>query len=217
MTKVREDLIAYASLAERTERFGEMFDYMLEVVKLGENLSEDDRNLLSVASKNAIGPKRSSCRFLLILEDKHSGDALKMECLKLLREKVVAEMTVICNTLVKCIQECVLTKEYPPNETCELALAELQPNDPVRLGLMLNMSVFFYEVQENILKAQKLVRDTLDFALQHGDETENHRDSGVILQLLRDNLTLWNTEIEKTPDDNVSEEKSDSDESITKE
>ncbi|KII70537.1 14-3-3 protein beta/alpha-B [Thelohanellus kitauei] len=76
-----------------------------------------------------------------------------------------------------------------------IAVAELKPTSPVRLGLGLNLSVFYYEVEDNTALAKKTAREFLDAAVDKmGDDTENFKDNELIIQLLRDNLTLWNSE-----------------------
>ncbi|XP_071791108.1 14-3-3 protein 2-like [Asterias amurensis] len=67
---------------------------------------------------------------------------------------------------------------------------------PIRLGLALNFSVFHYEIMNNPEAACKLAKDTFDDALKELDKVpeDNYKDSTLILQLLRDNLTLWTSE-----------------------
>uniref|UniRef100_A0A6G3MGY4 14-3-3 protein zeta (Trinotate prediction) n=1 Tax=Henneguya salminicola TaxID=69463 RepID=A0A6G3MGY4_HENSL len=114
MSKTKDDLTTLVILAERAERYSDMFNYMLDLIKLGGELSEEDRNLLSVACKNTIGPKRSSIRCLAMLEEKHAKDSLKLECVKELREIVVSEMAKVCNTLVEILTAHVLAKASSP-------------------------------------------------------------------------------------------------------
>jgi hypothetical protein len=61
----RAQLVFMAKLAEQAERFEEMVEYMRRVANLGdgnsaEELSVEERNLLSVAYKNVIGSRRAS-------------------------------------------------------------------------------------------------------------------------------------------------------------
>ncbi|KAK3593278.1 hypothetical protein CHS0354_012373 [Potamilus streckersoni] len=84
-------------------------------------------------------------------------------------------------------------------EAYKVAEANLKPTNPIRLGLALNFSVYYYEIQNNQEKACKLAKDAFDAAveqletLQDGD---SYKDSTLIMQLLRDNLTLWTAEVE---------------------
>jgi len=77
---------------------------------------------------------------------------------------------------------------------------ELAPTHPIRLGLALNYSVFLYEVQGESTKACELAKQAFDDAIAELDtlDEESYKDSTLIMQLLRDNLTLW------TSDDNES-------------
>jgi len=69
----------------------------------------------------------------------------------------------------------------------------LPTTHPSRLGLALNYSVFFFETLNSPEEACKLAKTAFDSAigdLEHvGDE--QYKDSASIMQLLRDNLTLW--------------------------
>ncbi|XP_071091854.1 uncharacterized protein [Haliotis cracherodii] len=79
---------------------------------------------------------------------------------------------------------------------------EMPPTHPEKLGLALNMSVFYYEIAENRHHACKLAKSAFDAAiadLDNMDET-NYKSSTQILQLIRDNLTLWTSE---DPDDST--------------
>eukprot|EP01057_Protomagalhaensia_wolfi_P005959 Protomagalhaensia_wolfi_Nauph_80__5958@NODE_798_length_1987_cov_1094_545175_g599_i0_p1_GENE_NODE_798_length_1987_cov_1094_545175_g599_i0NODE_798_length_1987_cov_1094_545175_g599_i0_p1_ORF_typecomplete_len288_score64_421433/PF00244_20/1_9e76_NODE_798_length_1987_cov_1094_545175_g599_i09781841 len=72
----------------------------------------------------------------------------------------------------------------------------LPPPHPIRLGLSLNHSVFLYEIQEKPEEAKKLAKQAFDDALDKLDSTGEmeYKDSTLILQLLRDNTTLWSTQ-----------------------
>uniref|UniRef100_A0A7S4V5G1 14-3-3 domain-containing protein n=1 Tax=Alexandrium monilatum TaxID=311494 RepID=A0A7S4V5G1_9DINO len=73
-----------------------------------------------------------------------------------------------------------------------LAEASLPSTHPIRLGLALNFSVFYYEVLGDPSKACSLAKTSFDNAIANTDMPEDqHKDSSAILQLLRDNLTLW--------------------------
>jgi len=73
----------------------------------------------------------------------------------------------------------------------EIATQHLAPDDPVRLGLGLNFSVFYYEIANEPQKAVQLARETFEGAISQGSMGDNYKDATLILQLLRDNLTLW--------------------------
>jgi len=69
----------------------------------------------------------------------------------------------------------------------------------VRLGLALNYSVFFYEVRSDRTKACQLAKETFDSAIGDIDQIneEHYKDATTIMQLIRDNLTLWTAEEEQ--------------------
>lgn len=76
---------------------------------------------------------------------------------------------------------------------------ELAPTHPIRLGLALNFSVFYYEIKNQPDKACKLAKEAFDRAIAELDQLkeESYKDSTLIMQLLRDNLTLWTSEQEQ--------------------
>lgn len=78
----------------------------------------------------------------------------------------------------------------------EVAETELKPTNPIRLGLALNFSVFYYEIMNAPPKACVLAKRAFDDALAELDHLteESYKDSTLIMQLLRDNLTLWTSE-----------------------
>ncbi|KAK7369119.1 hypothetical protein VNO80_11153 [Phaseolus coccineus] len=77
------------------------------------------------------------------------------------------------------------------------AEAELPPTHPIRLGLALNFSVFYYEILNSPERACHLAKQAFDEAISELDtlSEESYKDSTLIMQLLRDNLTLWTSDI----------------------
>jgi 14-3-3 protein epsilon len=78
----------------------------------------------------------------------------------------------------------------------DVATNELPPTHPTRLGLALNFSVFYYEIMQNQTKACEMAKQAFDDAIPELDNIseESYKDSTLIMQLLRDNLTLWTSE-----------------------
>jgi len=74
-----------------------------------------------------------------------------------------------------------------------IAQAQLKPTHPIRLGLALNYSVCFYEILKKKEDACRLAKEAFDLAISQLDKLEepDYKDSTLIMQLLRDNLTLW--------------------------
>ncbi|KAJ8320929.1 hypothetical protein KUTeg_002516 [Tegillarca granosa] len=80
-------------------------------------------------------------------------------------------------------------------EAMEIAKANMTPTHPSRLGLALNYSVFYYEIVSSPERACHLAKEAFDAAIAELDNLsdESYKDSTLIMQLLRDNLTLWTT------------------------
>lgn len=230
----RDVTVCMAKLAEQSERFDEMADYMKQLVDLvDEPLTVEERNLLSVAFKNAVGARRASLRIIISLEQKQKqrNQAEYVALTESYHKKVVAELEEICQSIIGFLEKRLIERVQHDTEACVFywkmkgdyyrylcefstskednkklaqdAYAEactlastgnnLATTHPVRLGLALNQSVFFYEILGNPEKACNIAREAFDQAishLEHVDE-ESYRDSTLIMQLLRDNLTLW--------------------------
>ncbi|PNX75090.1 14-3-3-like protein d-like, partial [Trifolium pratense] len=94
-------------------------------------------------------------------------------------------------------------------EASTAAETELPPTHPVRLGLALNFSVFYYEILNSPERACHLAKQAFDVAISELDSLneESYKDSTLIMQLLRDNLTLWTSDI---PEDGADEQKAES-------
>lgn len=72
----------------------------------------------------------------------------------------------------------------------------LAETHPTRLGLALNFSVCYYEILKEPQKACELAKKSFDDAIEKLDTLNDasYKDSTLIMQLLRDNLTLWTNE-----------------------
>lgn len=81
-------------------------------------------------------------------------------------------------------------------EAMQIASQELLPTHPIRLGLALNYSVCFYEILGQQKEACDLAKKSFDEAIAKLDTLDeaSYKDSTLIMQLLRDNLTLWTQE-----------------------
>jgi 14-3-3 protein epsilon len=228
----RDSLVYKAKLAEQAERFDEMVHDMKDVAKQPQELTVEERNLLSVAYKNVIGSRRASWRVVTSIEQKNEGDQ-KSEIIKDYKAKIESELVEICNDILGTIEECLI-----PNSTSEeakvfyykmkgdyhrylsefqtgdtrkesagaaldayqaasgIAQSDLPPTHPIRLGLALNFSVFYYEILNAPDKACNIAKAAFDDAIAELDtlNEESYKDSTLIMQLLRDNLTLWTSD-----------------------
>jgi hypothetical protein len=82
------------------------------------------------------------------------------------------------------------------NKAVEVSKINLKSTNPIRLGLALNYSVFHYEIQTDPAKACELAKHAFDDAIAELDNLpeDSYKDSTLIMQLLRDNLTLWTSD-----------------------
>merc|ERR1712014_120532 len=89
-------------LAEQAERYDEMASHMESVGKTGEELSTEERNLLSVAYKNAVGSRRAAWRIITSVEQKEKtkGNETNAGYAKEYCAKVETELQKICDTIL---------------------------------------------------------------------------------------------------------------------
>lgn len=93
-------MIQKAKLAEQAERYDDMATCMKAVTEQGAELSNEERNLLSVAYKNVVGGRRSAWRVISSIEQKTDTNDKKMQLVKDYREKVESELRSICTTVL---------------------------------------------------------------------------------------------------------------------
>ena len=99
-TPEKDELVQKAKLAEQAERYDDMAASMKKVTELGSELSNEERNLLSVAYKNVVGARRSSWRVISSIEQKSDGSEKKLAMAKEYREKVEGELKSICKDVL---------------------------------------------------------------------------------------------------------------------
>lgn len=235
----RDDNIFMAKICEQTERFEDMVDYMKKVAcESNEQLSIEERNLLSVAYKNAIGPHRTAWRALTSIETKEEAKASKqLPLLKDYKGKIEGELNKFCRDILKVLDDHLIPKSEGDNESkvfylkmkgdyhrymaeyatgadhdaaskdalaaytdaTAIAAEHLKTTHPIRLGLALNSSVFHYEVMNDPTKACQLAKSAFDEAIADIEQLDDdvYKDATTIMQLIRDNLTLWTSELEQ--------------------
>lgn len=237
MVDRREELVQTARLAEQAERYDDMAAAMKEVTKLKEPLSNEDRNLLSVAYKNVVGARRASWRIISSIEQKNTseGNEKRLEQVRQYREKIEKELESVCGDVLSLLEDFLIkncndfqfeskvfylkmrgdyyrylsevatgekktsvveSSEAAYKEAFEISKEHMQPTHPIRLGLALNFSVFYYEIQNAPDQACQLAKQAFDDAIAELDtlNEDSYKDSTLIMQLLRDNLTLWTSD-----------------------
>ncbi|KHG29579.1 Uncharacterized protein F383_10830 [Gossypium arboreum] len=245
----REENVYMAKLAEQAERYEEMVKFMENVVSAvpaPDELSVEERNLLSVAYKNVIGARRASWRIVSSIEQKEEGrgNADHVAVIRDYRAKIEAELSEICAGILKLLDEKLVPaagngdskvfylkmkgdyhrylaefktgddrKSAAENTLTayksaqDIAVAELAPTHPIRLGLALNFSVFYYEILNSPDRACSLAKQAFDEAIAELDTLgeDSYKDSTLIMQLLRDNLTLWTSDMQDDGTDEIKE------------
>jgi 14-3-3 protein beta/theta/zeta len=77
-----------------------MANAMKKVTEANSELTNEERNLLSVAYKNVVGARRSSWRVISSIEQKTEGSEGKQQMAKEYREKIEKELKDICHEVL---------------------------------------------------------------------------------------------------------------------
>merc|ERR1711976_819747 len=99
-------------LAEQAERYDEMAEHMATVGKLPDELSVEERNLLSVAYKNAVGSRRAAWRIITSVEqkEKSKGNEEQSKYANEYCKKVETELQKICDTSLERLDNNLIPK-----------------------------------------------------------------------------------------------------------
>nr|VDD44932.1 unnamed protein product [Brassica oleracea] len=240
-SSAREEFVYLAKLAEQAERYEEMVEFMEKVVEGvdKDELTVEERNLLSVAYKNVIGARRASWRITSSIEQKEEsrGNDDHVTTIRDYRSKIESELSKICDGILKLLDTRLIPASANGDSKVfylkmkgdyhrylaefktaqerkdaaehtltaykaakDFANSELPPTHPIRLGLALNFSVFYYEILNSPDRACSLAKQAFDEAIAELDTLgeESYKDSTLIMQLLRDNLTLWTSDMQVT-------------------
>lgn len=84
----------------------------------------------------------------------------------------------------------------------EIAESELHISNPIRLGVALNFSVFCYEIANQKEEAIEIAKMAFEESMKVLDELERNKakDTIIIIQILKENLILWNNELMEMDD-----------------
>uniref|UniRef100_A0A7N9ATX5 Tyrosine 3-monooxygenase/tryptophan 5-monooxygenase activation protein, beta polypeptide a n=1 Tax=Mastacembelus armatus TaxID=205130 RepID=A0A7N9ATX5_9TELE len=225
----KNDLVQKAKLAEQAERYDDMAAAMKAVTEQGLELSNEERNLLSVAYKNVVGARRSSWRVISSIEQKTEGNEKKQQMSRDYRVKIESELQEICHDVLNLLdkflipnasqaeskvfylkmkgdyfrylsevasgdskKDTVANSQQAYQDAFDISKKDMQPTHPIRLGLALNFSVFYYEILNSPEQACSLAKQAFDEAIAELDtlNEDSYKDSTLIMQLLRDNLTV---------------------------
>lgn len=232
-----------------------MVENMKRIASSNQELTVEERELLSVAYKSVIGPRRTSWRIVSFIEQKEEskGNKAQVTMIKSYKGKIESELANICEDILD-----VLDKHLIPSaasgeskvfyhkmyamahlprqllmklsrmgdyhryltefatgdkrkesadksltaykDASEVAVTELPPTHPIRLGLALNFSLFYHEILNSPDRACHLAKQAFDDAIAELDTLlgESYKHSILLMQLLRDNLTLWTSDMQDT-------------------
>eukprot|EP00656_Telonema_subtile_P057331 TRINITY_DN93_c0_g3_i2.p1 TRINITY_DN93_c0_g3~~TRINITY_DN93_c0_g3_i2.p1 ORF type:complete len:300 (-),score=96.18 TRINITY_DN93_c0_g3_i2:242-1141(-) len=235
----RQQTLYMAKLSEQAERYDDMVQYMKRLVQIGvpaNELTVEERNLLSVGYKNMMSVRRTAWRTIHQFmeqgggldncDDKYS-EHISEEVFKLIEEVCTDVVDVFVDGANKPVagaadsdevvvffkkmegdynrygaeitegsdkKETFKQKAQAAYEAAQQMGKSLPSTNPIRLGLALNFSVFFYEICNKKEEASALAKEAFDTAIDHLDALgdDEYKDSTLIMQLLKDNLTLWN-------------------------
>ncbi|KAJ2063581.1 hypothetical protein GGI17_001656 [Coemansia sp. S146] len=206
----RDDYVYMAKLSEQAERYDEMVENMKKVAAEEQELSVEERNLLSVAYKNVIGARRASWRIISSIEqkEKSKGNMEHMAIVTKQRHAVEKELSDICKDILNVLEEYLL-KNATSGESKVFFLK--MKGDYFRYIAEFETTEKRKEASDNSLDAYKaatilnspekachLAKQAFDDAIAELDSLseDSYKDSTLIMQLLRDNLTLWTSDIQ---------------------
>lgn len=205
MADTRSLALFSAKIAENAERYNDMVEEMKKIAGMAgeQELSVEERNLLSVGYKNLVGARRASWRILQSVEQSEAakGNDKRVKLIQKYRAVVEKELDNICGEILELLDTHLIPSassteaavfylkmkadyhrylsEFKTEEerkdaaektlaayaaAQDKALAELPSTNPIRLGLALNFSVFYYEVMNEPEKACGLAKQ-----VRHGN------------------------------------------------
>ena len=156
---------------------------------------------LNEYKKTILGELEKYCNELIGLVDSSLLPAAKSAEGRVFYEKLKADYyRYICESKPEAEKSEPANKAKQCYENAmEVAKQEIQPSRPTSLGLVLNYSVFLYEIigqkQEAIELAQKTYNECSASVDENSDTS--YSEATMILQLLRDNVSLWTQDTEQ--------------------
>ncbi|XAR55929.1 hypothetical protein NMG60_11036171 [Bertholletia excelsa] len=201
-----------AKLAEQAERYEETVENMKNIAKLDVEMTVEERNFLSKEeSKKHEGNVKLIKEYRLKVEGELSkvcNDILSIIDKHLIPSSKSADATVFFYNIYYCryraefkVDEDRKDAAGQAQKAYEAASATSSTDLPstrrIRLGLALNLSIFYSEILNSPERACHLAKQAFDEAIAELDmlSEESYKDSTLIMQLLRDNLPLWTSDL----------------------
>lgn len=100
MERDRECQVEMAKMAEQAERYPDMAKEMKALVEQHPELTNEERNLLSVAYKNEVGARRSAWRVICSIESKSDVSAETRKCAAEYKVTIAKELEEICSQVL---------------------------------------------------------------------------------------------------------------------
>ncbi|CAF2837088.1 unnamed protein product [Rotaria sp. Silwood2] len=209
----KDEQVELAKLAEHAERYADMVAAMKSVVESNSELTNEERNLLSIAYKNVIGAHRSPWRTMSTIEQKAEGSERKRQMAKEYREKIENELKDTCQELLTLLDKYLIPKattaesrvfylkmkgdyyrylaevatgskrqkmaeesQRAYNDGLDAAKNQMPATHPIRLGLVLNFSVFHYEILNESDVACRLAKQLWTSDESNIDNVNQHEE-----------------------------------------
>ncbi|XDV42255.1 hypothetical protein PO909_010959 [Leuciscus waleckii] len=175
----KTELIQKAKLAEQAERYDDMAACMKQREKVEGELRDICNEVLGLLSKYLIENSTNPESKVFYLK-------MKGDYFRYLAEVASGDDR----------KDTITNSQGAYQDAFDISKKEMQPTHPIRLGLALNFSVFFYEILNSPEQACALAKQAFDEAIAELDtlNEDSYKDSTLIMQLLRDNLTLWTSD-----------------------
>ena len=235
-----------ARLAEQGERFEDMFEFLHPVLLKRDHFTPEERQMLSVAFKNLVTPRRTTWRTIIAIEQSkqsQNNDAttqykaiieerLHKNCRDIIdvltahviprvekryRDKQITSLeeraffykmvgdynryaSESCQAVedahsrLNSFKQGALKAYSKALELCNRGPESgIKPYNPVKRGLALNFSVFYFEIMGDAGIACEIARSSLKAALAEIDECSEdvYQEAQGIVDLLRENLNIW--------------------------
>lgn len=228
----RERHVYLAKLAWRAGRFQEMAEHMQAVGRLQQELSREERNLLSVAFKSFVDFRRTSLRTITRIANAERVKAREPQAQYAAEygARIAAELLRICHDIAGLLGSVLIPRattaeqrafyllvkadhhryaaefsegavraaesrdaDAAYREALEMAKSNLVAPHPIRLSVVLNYSVFRYEILREPDEAYRMAIEAFQSAIQELSNVaeESRSDSNVQLKLLQENLLRW--------------------------
>jgi len=109
---VREHEVYYATLAEQAERYDDMAEHMYTAARMDDELDPEERNLLAVAYKQAVGARRGAWRIISNAEmrEEQLGNDDNAAVARNYRKKVESEIRTLCQTVLALLTDHLIPK-----------------------------------------------------------------------------------------------------------